>query len=71
MSNDIVEALPEGSVYFTTRKTKEGWVAEKVYSADGYWKREVIGVPGGRAHALEEFKIAVGRYWDKQRKELI
>jgi len=67
MSNDIAEVLPEGAVYFTTRKIKEGWIAERIYSQDGYWKREMINVPGGRAHAMEQCKIGLGRYWDSQR----
>ena len=70
MSNDTPEMLPEGVVYFTTRKTKAGWIAEKVYSENGFWKREIIDVAGGRMHALEQFKIAVSRYWTSQKRDI-
>lgn len=71
MSKDDYDYLDRDAVYFSTRKTSKGWIAEKIYFDGDELVRERCGEPGGRAHAMGEFKIAVAKYWNWQYKNLL
>lgn len=58
----VAQCLASDAVYFTTRKTKDGWIAEKVYLDGDDLVREPIKRPGSRATAQRNFRLAVVEY---------
>jgi hypothetical protein len=58
----VAQCLASDAVYFTTRKTKDGWIAEKVYLENDELVREPLCRPRSRASAHREFRLAVVAY---------
>jgi hypothetical protein len=66
--DDVSGYLSPDAVYFTTRKLAEKWVAEKLFlNSAGELVREQLAKPSTRWRAMRAFKVAMVRYWTKQR----
>lgn len=71
MSKNESGFMDPDAIYFTTRRLSTGkWVAESLQLIGDKVIRNHVSEPGGRAHALEQFRIAVAKYWRHQYKNL-